>query len=227
MNQFDPKKIANRKLSQSSRKWLERHISDPYVHLARKDRYLSRAAYKLIEMQERFHFIKGGDVVLDLGAAPGSWSQVASKIVSAKNGLVIALDLLPIKKQDFCIFIQGDCNDQSVIAKVMENVAAFYQDSMVGKKESVNLILSDIAPNMIGCKSTDHFRSVQLCERVFEISEEILVQGGSMIMKFLQGIDQQAFVKKIQSAFRKVKLCKPEASRVESYELYIVALNKK
>jgi 23S rRNA (uridine2552-2'-O)-methyltransferase len=227
VNQFDPRKIGNRQLSQSSRKWLERHISDPYVRLASKEGYLSRAAYKLIEMQKRFKVIKGGDVILDLGAAPGSWSQVASKIVSAKKGLVVALDLLPIKNQDFCIFVQGDCNEQSIIEKAIESVVEFYSGSISSSDSIVNVILSDMAPNMSGCKSIDHLRSVQLCERVVEISEQVLAKGGSMIMKFLQGVDQQHFLGKVQNAFRKVKLCKPDASRVESCEIYVVALNKK
>jgi 23S rRNA (uridine2552-2'-O)-methyltransferase len=227
MNQFNKPKVENRNLSKSSRKWVERHISDPYVHLARKDGYLSRAAYKLIEMQERFRIIKCANIVLDLGAAPGSWSQIVSKIVAPKNGLVVSVDLLPMKAQyDACTFIQGDCKDEETIRQIASTVSDFHKEQLGKDAEFVNVILSDMSPNMSGCKSTDHFRCMLLCDQVISISNKVLIKGGSIVMKFLQGPEQKDFLQDLKSRFQKVKLCKPEASRVESYEVYIVALGK-
>jgi 23S rRNA (uridine2552-2'-O)-methyltransferase len=225
MNQFNKHKIENKNLSKSSRKWVERHISDPYVHLSRKDGYLSRAAYKLLEMQERFRLIKGGDIVVDLGAAPGSWTQVVSKIVAPKNGLIVAVDLLPMQAQPACTFIQGDCKEEEIIAKVIFTISSFYKERC-GGVGLANIILSDMSPNMSGCKSTDHLRCMILCEQVLAISDQLLIRGGSIVMKFLQGLEQKEFIQKLKSKFQKVKLCKPEASRVESCEVYIVAFSK-
>ncbi len=224
MNQFDERKVENRTLSKSSRKWVERHISDPYVRLSRKDGYLSRAAYKLIEMQERFRLMKAGDIIVDLGASPGSWSQVASKIV-AKHGMVVAVDLLPMKAQTACVFIQGNCKEDEIIEKIIQAV-----NSHKGQKYTeggfANLILSDMSPNMSGCKNTDHLRCMNLCEAVLEISNKALIKGGAVVMKFLQGSEQKDFLQILKSRFQKVKLCKPEASRVESCEVYIIGLGK-
>ncbi len=226
MSQFDKRKIENRNLSKSSRKWVERHISDPYVHLSRKDGYLSRAAYKLLEMQERFHLIKGSDIVVDLGAAPGSWTQVVSKIVLPNKGLIVAVDLLPMQANLACTFIQGDCKDEKIIEKVILAISLFYNEQRMGGLGLANVILSDMSPNMSGCKSTDHLRCMILCEQVLSISERILTKGGAIVMKFLQGLEQKEFLQKLKDRFKKVKLCKPEASRVESCEVYIVALSK-
>jgi len=221
----DNRKIVNKKLSTSSRKWVERHISDSYVRLARKDGYVSRAAYKLIEMQKRFNLIKCGDVVLDLGAAPGSWSQIASTIVT-KGGVVVALDLLPIKSQVHTLYVQGDCYDDAVFEKIFKEFALCTKEIGTGGFFA-NVILSDMSPNLSGCKTSDHLKCLALCERVIEIANKFLVRGGSVVMKFFQGSEQQKFLQTLGTLFHKIRLCKPEASRSESCEVYIVALNKR
>jgi len=196
----------------SSRRWMHEHLSDEFVKKAQKEGYRSRAVYKLLEIVEKKAIIRNGDKVLDLGAAPGGWSQVAAKLVGSQ-GKVIASDILPIELIDGVDFLQGDFTEQSV-----------YDDLLVmtdGAK--VDVVLSDMAPNMSGQLSVDQPKSMYLAELAIEMAIKTLNPGGSFVVKVFQGDGFYVFVQNAKKAFKKVSVIKPKASRPRSKEVYLLA----
>ena len=196
----------------SSRRWMHEHLSDEFVKKAQKEGYRSRAVYKLLEIVEKKAIIRNGDKVLDLGAAPGGWSQVAAKLVGSQ-GKVIASDILPLELIDGVDFLQGDFTDQSV-----------YDDLLVmtdGAK--VDVVLSDMAPNMSGQLSVDQPKSMYLAELAIEMAIKTLNPGGSFVVKVFQGDGFDVFVQNAKKAFKKVSVIKPKASRPRSKEVYLLA----
>ncbi len=196
----------------SSRRWMHEHLSDEFVKKAQKEGYRSRAVYKLLEIVEKNMIIRNGDKVLDLGAAPGGWSQVAAKFVGSK-GKVIASDILPIDAIEGVDFLQGDFTKQSV-----------YDDLLVmtaGTK--VDVVLSDMAPNMSGQLSVDQPKSMYLAELAIEMAIKTLHPNGSFIVKVFQGDGFDIFVQNAKKVFKKVAVIKPKASRPRSKEVYLLA----
>ncbi len=196
----------------SSGRWMSEHLSDEYVKRAQKEGYRSRAVYKLTEAIDRDRFIKSGDVVLDLGAAPGGWSQVAIKIVG-KKGQVIASDILDIEPIDKVDFLQGDFTELSVYEELLSLI----------KSEKVNVVLSDMAPNMSGQLSVDIPKSLYLCELALDMAIKTLTPNGYFFIKVFQGVGFDEYVKACRAAFVKVVIRKPKASRARSKEVYLLA----
>lgn len=202
-----------KKRSPKSTRWLERQLNDPYVIKAQKMGYKSRAAFKLLELNEKFHFLTSGQMVVDLGSAPGGWSQVASQIVMPK-GQVIALDLLPMDHIPGVEFIQMDFTDSQAPLQLTAKLA--------GQKADV--VLSDLAANTIGHRATDHLRIMALLEAAFLFAKQILNHNGTLIAKVFQGGAEKALLDEIKKHFKTVKHAKPGASRPESPETYIIAM---
>jgi 23S rRNA (uridine2552-2'-O)-methyltransferase len=196
----------------SSRRWMHEHLNDEYVKKAQKEGYRCRAVYKLLEIIEKKHIINKGDTVLDLGAAPGGWSQVAVKI-TGKSGQVIASDILPIEEINGVNFIQGDFTEQSVYDELMNLI----------KGSSIDIVLSDMAPNMSGQLSVDQPKSMYLADLAIDFALKILSRNGHFIVKVFQGDGFDEYVKKSRSSFRKVSIIKPKASRPRSKEVYLLA----
>lgn len=198
--------------SSSSRRWLARQRQDPYVKRAHSEGYRSRAAFKLLEIQERDRLLRPGMVVVDLGAAPGGWSQVAARLVGDR-GKVIATDILPMDVLAGVTFIQGDFRE----TPVLDALTALLTDHPPG------LVISDMAPNTSGVRSVDQPRSMYLAELALEFGGRTLKPGGDMVVKVFQGEGFEEFVRSVRAVFNKVSLRKPEASRGESREMYVVA----
>ena len=191
---------------------MHEHLSDEFVKRAQKEGYRSRAVYKLLEIIEKNKIIQKGDIVLDLGAAPGGWSQVAAKFVGNK-GKVIASDILPIEEINDVIFLQGDFTEQSI-----------YDDLIKLTGESkVNVVLSDMAPNMSGQLSVDQPKSMHLAELAIDMAIKTLDFNGSFIVNVFQGEGFDAFVQTARKSFKKVSVLKPKASRPRSKEVYLWA----
>ncbi len=200
------------KRSKSSRQWLDRHFKDEYVQKSHKDGFRSRAAYKLQEIQERDRLIKPSHLVVDLGAAPGGWSQYARRLVGG-NGGVVALDILPMDPIDGVSFIQGDFREESVLAQL--------QRLLDGSE--VDLVISDMAPNVTGMAVVDQPRSMYLCELALDFTRNCLKPGGSMVVKVFQGEGFDQYMRDLRAVFNKVVARKPKASRPKSREVYLVA----
>lgn len=200
------------KRSKSSQNWLKRHFDDPYVKEAQKAGYRSRAVFKLLELQEKDHILKPGMVVVDLGAAPGGWSQVAVPIVGG-SGKVFALDLLPIDPLEGVIFIQGDFTEQTVYEQLIT--------ALNGRK--VDLVMSDMAPNISGMKAVDQPRAMYLAELSVDFARTVLKPGGDFLAKVFQGEGSEQFLKALRQSFDKVLIRKPKASRPKSREVYMLA----
>lgn len=198
--------------SKSSSQWLQRHVSDPFVKQAQKDGYRSRSAYKLIQLNERDRFLHPNTLVVDLGSAPGGWSQVAGRMVGRK-GRVVATDILPMDALPNVDFIQGDFTDETVLAQVIE--------ALGGHKPDV--VISDIAPNLSGIDSADQAKSMYLVELALDMVRQSLKSGGTFVTKMFQGSGSDAYLKDVRSSFGKVFVRKPDASRQESREVYLVA----
>ncbi|WP_199507705.1 MULTISPECIES: RlmE family RNA methyltransferase [unclassified Psychrobacter] len=205
-------RIENKKLSKSSRAWMKEHLDDYYVQQAQKEGYRARAAYKLLEINEKTKLIRPGMTVVDLGSAPGSWSQVAGRLVG-DNGILIASDILPMDALENVTFIQGDFREQDVFEKIMNEVGG----------RQVDVVLSDMAPNTSGNSAVDQPRMMYLCELAVEFAEATLPKGGSLIMKVFQGEGEQALRQDMQQRFSKVRTIKPAASRPRSKEVFWVA----
>ncbi len=197
--------------SKSSSRWLARHVSDPFVKRAQKEGYRSRAAYKLAEIDERDHLFHPGMTVVDLGSAPGGWSQYAAVRVGP-NGRVIALDLLPMQPLAAVEFLQGDFTQDAVL------------DSLLGQLggRQVDLVMSDMAPNISGIGVSDQARSIYLAELALEFAAKTLRVGGDLLLKTFQGEGFAQLHKSLQQQFDKVLTRKPRASRAESRELYLL-----
>jgi 23S rRNA (uridine2552-2'-O)-methyltransferase len=193
----------------SSTRWLQRQLNDPYVREAQRLGYRSRAVFKLKEIDEKADILKEGQVVLDLGAAPGGWSQLAVEKGAKK---VVALDLLPMEPMPGVDFIQIDFMENEAPELIKEKVGGY-----------VDLVLSDMAPNTTGHKATDHIRIMALVECAYELACEVLKPGGVFVAKVFQGGAQQDLLSQMKKDFQKVKHIKPPASRKESSEQYVVA----
>jgi 23S rRNA (uridine2552-2'-O)-methyltransferase len=198
--------------TKSSASWLSRHLSDPFVKQAQKDGYRSRSAYKLIELNEKDRLIRPGMRVMDLGSAPGGWSQVAGRLVGAK-GRVLATDILPMDGLTNVDFIQGDFTDDAVVQRIYEWLAG----------EKFDLIVSDIAPNISGIASADQGRSIYFLELALDTVCKTLKPGATFAAKMFQGSGSDEYLKELRKHFSKVSIRKPEASRKESREVYLVA----
>ena len=204
------------KPSKTSKQWMHEHVNDPFVQLAQKEGYRSRAAYKLLEIDAKARLFKPGMVVVDLGATPGGWSQVAAAKVG-RGGKVIALDLLTMDPLAGVDFIQGDFRDSAVLKRL--------QDLLQGKP--VGLVISDMAPNISGVASADQARAVDLAELAMEFALEQLRPEGSFLVKVFQGTGFESFYKLMRSRFTRVVSRKPKASRDRSSEVYLLASEKK
>ncbi len=195
----------------SSRRWLERQLNDPYVDAARRAGYRSRAAYKLIELDDRFRLLKAGHRVLDLGAAPGGWSQVAGQRVGPK-GAVVAVDLIDMDAIAGVRFLKLDFAAAGADATVAAALGG-----------PVDLVLSDMSAPATGHRATDHMRIMALCELALDFAEKVLRPGSGFVAKVLKGGTEAALLERIKRCFATVKHAKPAASRKESAESYIVA----
>jgi len=191
---------------------MARHVSDPFVKKAQLDGYRSRSAYKLTELNEKDRLIRPGMRIMDLGSAPGGWSQVAGKLVGAK-GRVLATDILPMEPIKNVDFIQGDFTDEAVVAQLL--------DWLGGGK--FDLIISDIAPNITGIDSADQASSMYFLELALDTVRQTLKPGATFVAKMFQGSGSDQYVKDLRTSFEKVLIRKPAASRAESREVYIVA----
>ncbi len=206
--------------SKSSGTWLKEHFDDEYVKMSQKEGYRSRAIYKLKEIQQKDQLIKHGMQVVDLGAAPGGWSQYAVELVGA-SGRVVASDILAIDPLPFVEFIQGDFTEQSVLDDIL---SVLHKDN---EESKADVVISDMAPNVTGVETIDQPKSIYLCELSLDMARIILKQGGSFVAKVFQGDGSDAFVKDVKSSFKQVKIRKPKASRPRSREVYVVALGFK
>jgi len=205
-------RINNRNLSKSSKDWLKEHFEDVYVQRAQKDGYRARAAYKLLEIQEKDKIIRPGMTVVDLGAAPGSWSQIAARIVGA-NGMVIASDILEMDALPGVTFLQGDFREEEVFAQLL--------DTLNGRP--VDLVISDMAPNTSGNTAVDQPRAFYLCELALDFAVRVLKPGGQFLVKVFQGEGYDEYRKAVQDNFATLKSRKPDASRSRSREMYLLA----
>lgn len=199
--------------SKSSPRWLKQHFSDPYVIRAQKEGLRSRSAYKLLEIQEKTKLIKPGMTIVDLGAAPGGWSQLASGIVGS-TGKVYALDILPMEALNHVEFLQGDFREESVMQQFLQRV----------QLKPIDLVISDMAPNFSGMRSVDQPRSIYLAELALDFAKKVLKPKGCFIVKTFQGEGFEVFLKDLRSLFAKVTIRKPSASRGSSAEVYLVAI---
>ncbi|AXV38069.1 MAG: 23S rRNA (uridine(2552)-2'-O)-methyltransferase [Methanobacteriaceae archaeon] len=193
--------------------WKSEHDKDHYYKKAKKERYRSRASFKLLQLNKKFKIIKKGDQVLDLGAAPGGWSQVALEL-SGNEGLVLAVDLQRIKRFENENFysIRGDFTKKETIEKIYEIL-----------ENKADVIISDASPKLSGIRDIDHLLSIELAETVLNISGEILKPGGNIIIKAFQGEEFRNLLQKIKKMFRLVKTTKPQSSKQKSSEMYIIA----
>ncbi len=197
----------------SSQRWLKEHFDDEFVRRSQVEGYRSRAVYKLIEIDEKDKLIKPGMTIIDLGAAPGGWSQYAAEKLNG-NGRVIALDLLLIEPEiEGVEFIQGDFREDEVLAQLMEVI----------NSEPADLVFSDMAPNMSGMKTVDNARAMHLAELTLELAKETLKPGGAMLVKLFQGEGFEQYLKELRQSFAKVTMRKPKASRSRSKEIYALA----
>ena len=194
-----------------NRNWFDKHLNDMYVLKSKTDGYRSRASYKLLEILQGKNLIQRNDVVVDLGSAPGGWSQVARKFVGSK-GRVLALDILDMSSIPGVDFICGDFNDEEVYRKLACKV----------EDEEVNVVISDIAPNISGIAAIDLPKHFGLVELAFEFCRQYLCEGGTFIVKLFQGEGFDEFVRESRKCFVNVKLVKPKASRRTSREVYMV-----
>ncbi len=198
--------------TKSSANWLSRHVNDPFVKQAQRDGYRSRSAYKLIELNEKDKLIRPGMRVMDLGSAPGGWSQVAGKLVGAK-GRVLATDILPMGELKNVDFIQGDFTEDAIVQQVLDWLG----------EEKFDLIISDIAPNISGIESADQGRSIWFLELALDTVCKTLKPGANFAAKMFQGSGSDEYLKELRKHFAKVVIRKPEASRKKSREVYLVA----
>lgn len=200
------------KRSKTSKQWMTEHVTDPFVQRAQKEGYRSRAAYKLLEIAERDHLLKPGTVVVDLGATPGGWSQVAA----ARGCRVIALDLLPLQPLPGVTFIQGDFRENAVLAELEASLGG----------QPVDLVISDMAPNISGIAMADQARAMDLAELALDFASNHLKPGGAFLVKVFHGAGFENFMREMRSRFAKVVARKPKASRDRSSEQYLLGLER-
>ncbi|MDO9405860.1 MAG: RlmE family RNA methyltransferase [Polaromonas sp.] len=220
--------MKTNKSKKVNRAWINDHVNDTYVKLAKKDGYRARAAYKLKEIDESLGLIRPGNIVVDLGSTPGAWSQYARRKLSPTgaaagelNGRIVALDLLPMEPIEGVLFIQGDFREAAVLAQLEEAVAA----QAGGKK--VDVVISDMAPNLSGIESADAARIADLVELAVDFSQQHLKADGALVVKLFHGGAYDPMVKLFKDSFRVVKRFKPKASRPGSSETFLVGLGLK
>lgn len=197
--------------SKTSHNWLKEHFDDKYVKMAQKDGYRSRASYKLLEIQEKDKIIRPGMTVIDLGAAPGGWSQVTSRLIGGQ-GRLIASDILEMDSIPDVTFIQGDFTEDAVLTQILEAVG----------NTQVDLVISDMAPNMSGLSAVDMPRAMFLCELALDLAGRVLRPGGDFLIKVFQGEGFDVYHKDIRKLFDKVQMRKPLSSRDRSREQYLL-----
>lgn len=197
--------------SKSSNRWLDAHVNDPYVKKAQIDGYRARAAYKLLELNEKDKLIRPGMLVVDLGSAPGSWSQIAGRLVGVK-GRVIASDILPMDSLEHVDFIQGDFTEESVFNQILDNLG----------ERKADVVISDMAPNISGVDVADQAASMYLVELALDMACNVLKTKGDFVVKVFQGEGFDDYVKNTRQHFDKVVIRKPDASRPRSREVYLV-----
>ncbi len=207
-------KTAKRREKGSTR-WLKRQLNDPYVAEAKKQGYRSRAVFKLMQIDDKLGFLKPGKVVIDLGAAPGGWTQLAVERIQPEttDGLVIGLDILEMDNITGATIIQKDFNDDDAPAVLLELM----------NKHMADIVMSDIAPNTTGHKSTDHLRIMHLVELAWDFAKQVLKKEGIFIAKVFQGGAEKTLLTELKKHFKTVRHIKPEASRKDSSEIYVVA----
>lgn len=198
--------------SKTSKKWLDEHVNDPYVKKAQIDGYRSRASYKLLEINEKDKLFRPGSIVMDLGAAPGGWSQIVAPIVG-DSGEVIASDILPMDSIIGVNFIQGDFREESVYNEILQALG----------DNKADVVVSDMAPNLSGVNTTDQYASMYLVELALDMARNVLKPGGSFCAKVFQGVGYDEYVKDVRTSFNKLIVRKPDASRPRSREVYLVA----
>ncbi|MBA1190642.1 23S rRNA (uridine(2552)-2'-O)-methyltransferase RlmE [Pseudomonas entomophila] len=198
--------------SKSSHNWLREHFNDPFVKQAQKDGYRSRASYKLLEIQEKDRLIRPGMSVIDLGAAPGGWSQVTSRLIGGQ-GRLIASDILEMDSIPDVTFIQGDFTQDEVLERILQAVGDSH----------VDLVISDMAPNMSGTPEVDMPRAMFLCELALDLASRVLKPGGDFLIKIFQGEGFDQYLKDVRGRFDKVQMRKPSSSRDRSREQYLLA----
>ena len=198
--------------SKTSAAWLKEHVDDIWVKKAQQDGYRTRASYKLIELDEKDQLFKSGISVLDLGSAPGGWSQVVAERLQG-DGVIIASDILPMDPIAGVNFVQGDFTEQNVFDEIMTLV-----DS-----RPIDLVISDMAPNISGVSSIDQPRSIYLVELALDMAQQVLKPNGQFVAKVFQGEDFDEYVQQVKELFSKVLIRKPKASRARSREVYVVA----
>lgn len=202
--------------SKSSGRWLQEHFNDPYVQMARDQGYRARSAFKLLELQEKDHLIRPGMAVVDLGAAPGGWSQVCAKLLHGK-GQILAMDILSMEPIEGVDYIQGDFTEEAVYDALLQRLGG----------RVVDLVLCDIAPNMSGIDTVDQPKAMYMAELAFDFALQVLKPGGCFAVKVFQGRDFDTFLAAVKSNFKQVFLRKPKSSRSRSRETYLVAKNYK
>jgi 23S rRNA (uridine2552-2'-O)-methyltransferase len=195
-----------------NRTWIKQHVKDPYVKQSQLDGYRSRASYKLLEIVEKGRYIKPGMVVVDLGSAPGGWSQVAAKLVGHK-GCVVAVDILPMDPVAGVSFIQGDFTEEKILNQLLGEIG----------NRPVDLVISDMAPNLTGMKAVDQPAMIYLAELAVDLVQRVMTDDGIFIAKLFQGEGFDEFVRNTRTVFNVVSLKKPDASRAKSREVYLVA----
>ena len=203
------------KKNKSNASWVHAHINDPYVKMAQKDGYRASAAYKLKEIDDEYHLIKSGMVIVDLGSTPGSWSQIAREKLTSKgqmNGRVIALDLLPMEPIADVDFILGDFREDDVLAQLQ---------NLLGSAK-VDLVLSDMAPNLSGIASVDAARIEHISELALDFAQHHLQANGALLIKTFHGAAYDGIVKQFRALFKQVHIRKPKASRAHSAETFIL-----
>lgn len=199
-------------MKSKNRSWIKQHVNDPYVKQSQRDGYRSRASYKLLEIVEKDRLIRSGMTVVDLGSAPGGWSQVAARLVG-DDGRVHALDILPMDPIAGVDFIQGDFTEDAIFTQLID---------LIGNR-AVDLVISDIAPNLSGNKAVDQPAMIYLAELGVDLANRVLSKNGVFIAKLFQGQGFDPFVQQVRTLFNGVSIIKPDASRSRSREVYLVA----
>ncbi len=208
--------MSKNKQSVSSQRWLKEHFDDKFVQKAQKLGMRSRAGFKIEEIQQKDDLIKSAMTVVDLGAAPGGWSQYVAKVVG-EDGLVIACDILPMDSLAGVSFLQGDFREENVLNELLNKIGG----------KNVDIVMSDMAPNMSGNDAIDQAKSMYLVELSLDMCHQVLKKNGSFVVKVFMGEGFESFMKDIQNAFKTVKTRKPESSRARSREVYLVATGYK
>ena len=208
--------MSKNKQSVSSQRWLKEHFDDKFVQQAQKQGLRSRAGFKIEEIQQKDGLIKPSMTIVDLGAAPGGWSQYATKVVGS-DGLVIACDILPMDPLAGVLFLQGDFREENVLNELLNKIGG----------KNVDVVMSDMAPNMSGNDAIDQAKSMYLSELALDMCHQVLKKNGSFVIKVFMGEGFEPFMKELQNAFKTVKTRKPESSRARSREVYLVATGYK